>query len=48
VELFVNDGDAVFSSRIFPTAEEKRFIQQGDASVRIWHVKRAVEDDFVI
>jgi beta-fructofuranosidase len=48
VELFVNDGDAVFSSRIFPTAEEKRFIQQGDASVRIWHVKRAVEDDFVV
>ncbi len=48
VEIFVNDGDAVFSSRIFPTLEETRFLMDGDASVRIWPLKSAVKDDFVV
>ena len=48
VEIFVNDGDAVFSSRIFPTEEEKRFIINGDVSVHMWKLKRAVEEDFVV
>jgi beta-fructofuranosidase len=48
VEIFVNDGDAVFSSRIFPTAEENRLIAIGDASVHLWELKRAVTDDFKV
>ena len=48
VEIFVNDGDAVFSSRIFPTEGENRLIAQGDASIHLWELKRAVTDDFVI
>lgn len=48
VEIFVNDGDAVFSSRIFPTAEEDRLIAIGDASVHLWELKRAVTDDFKV
>ena len=48
VEIFVNDGDAVFSSRIFPVAGEERLRLEGDASVRVWHLKPAVEDDFVV
>ena len=48
VEIFVNDGDAVFSSRIFPTEGEERLILSGDASVHQWELNRAVEDDFTV
>ena len=48
VEIFVNDGDAVFSSRIFPTKDETRLWMKGDASAHLWKLKRAVEDDFTI
>ncbi|MBQ6076835.1 MAG: sucrose-6-phosphate hydrolase [Clostridia bacterium] len=46
IEIFVNDGDAVFSSRIFPTAGEKRLFAKGDASIHLWELCRAVVDDF--
>ena len=46
VEIFVNDGDAVFSSRIFPTAGEDRLRLEGDASLHLWELKPAVTDDF--
>ena len=48
VEIFVNDGDAVFSSRIFPTAGEESFLVKGDASIHLWELNRAVEDDFAV
>lgn len=48
VEIFVNDGDAVFSSRIFPGAGEDRLKLLGDASLHAWELKRAVTDDFVV
>ena len=48
IEIFVNDGDAVFSSRIFPTAGEKRLFAKGDASIHLWELCRAVVDDFAI
>lgn len=48
VEIFVNNGDAVFSSRIFPTAEENSFVLSPNASMRIWKLERAVKEDFVI
>ena len=48
VEIFVNDGDAVFSSRIFPIDGEERLLVKGDASVHLWELNRAVEDTFVI
>ena len=48
VEIFVNDGDAVFSSRIFPVGGEDRMRLTGDASVHMWELKKAVADDFVI
>ena len=48
VEIFVNDGDAVFSSRIFPTEGENRLFAAGDASLRVWELKRAVEEEFII
>ena len=48
IEIFVNDGDAVFSSRIFPTKGEDRLIVEGDASVHLWELKRAVEESFAV
>ena len=48
IEIFVNDGDAVFSSRIFPTNGEERLFISGDASVHLWKLNRAVTDDFVV
>ena len=48
VEIFVNDGDAVFTSRIFPTEEEHFFHTKGDLFLRLWTLKAAVTDNFVI
>lgn len=48
VEIFVNDGDAVFTTRVFPTGEEGLFHVRGDAFVRMWHLKPAVKDNFII
>ena len=47
VNLYYN-GDAVFSSRIFPTAEENSFVLSPNASMRIWKLERAVKEDFVV
>lgn len=48
VEIFVNDGDAVFSSRVFPMNDENRFYIDADASVHLWKLKNAVEDNFKV
>ncbi len=48
IEIFVNDGDAVFTSRIFPTPEEKHANITGDAFVRMWTLKQAVRDNLVV
>ncbi len=48
IEIFVNDGDAVFTSRVFPTEAEKFFTVRGDAFVRMWTLKNAVRDNLVI
>ena len=49
VEIFVNDGDAVFTSRVFPTKEEHFMrVKNGDAFTRIWTLKRAVKEHFLI
>jgi beta-fructofuranosidase len=48
IEIFVNDGDAVFTSRVFPTAQEHWFRVQGDVFPRLWTMKRAVTDTFLV
>ncbi len=48
VELFVNDGDAVFSTRVFPTEKEHFFRIDQTEEMHLWSLKRAVEDDFVV
>ena len=49
VEIFVNDGDAVFTSRVFPTdAESFLRVRSEDSYINIWTIKPAVKDDFLI
>ena len=48
IEIFVNDGDAVFTSRIFPTEAEHFFRIEGDTFNRMWTLKRAVKEQFLI
>ncbi|MGI6107825.1 MAG: glycoside hydrolase family 32 protein [Lachnospiraceae bacterium] len=48
VEIFVNDGDAVFSSRVFPHEEEHGFTIRGGGTAKIWTMNPAVKDDFII
>lgn len=48
VEIFVNDGDAVFTSRVFPEENEHSFIISECTSINIWEMKSSVSDDFVV
>ena len=48
VEIFVNDGDAVFTSRVFPDDSEHWFSIEGDTFNRMWTLKRAVKEEFLI
>lgn len=48
VEIFVNDGDAVFTSRVFPQETEHHFRMEGDLFPRLWTLKPAVKEEFLI
>ncbi len=48
VEIFVNDGDAVFTSRVFPVEGEEYLTMRGDAFLRMWSLKPAVKDSLVV
>ena len=48
VEIFVNDGDVVFTSRVFPVNGEDHFTMKGDAFLRMWKLKPAVKDTLVV
>ncbi len=47
IEIFINDGEEVMSSRVFPTKEEHKIRMSGkDINLKIWSIEKAVEDDF--
>ncbi len=48
VEIFVNDGDAVFTSRVFPTEQEHSFTMKGDLFPRMWTLSPAVKEEFLV
>lgn len=49
IEIFVNEGEYVLSSRVFPEEEEHLIRMRGkDISLKIWKAEKTVEDDFVI
>ncbi|MDO4805569.1 MAG: GH32 C-terminal domain-containing protein, partial [Lachnospiraceae bacterium] len=47
-ELFINDGDATFTSHIYPTADEHHYTISDNGSVKIYALKASVTDEFVI
>ena len=49
VEIFVNDGEEVLSSRIFPDRLENQIRMEGkDIDIQIYTMQASVKDDFVI
>ena len=49
VEIFLNDGEYVLSSRIFPTPDEHLLRMSGrDININIYQANKTVEQDFVI
>lgn len=47
VELFANDGEATFTTHLYPTGREHH-IDAGGAQVRVWPLKRSVADNFIV
>lgn len=48
VEIFVNDGEAVFTSRVFPTDEEACFTMTPNGTAKIWTLKTIADTSFVV
>lgn len=48
VELFINEGEQSFTSRVFPEEGECHFLIKGARSLDIWKLGMAVEDTFVV
>ncbi len=48
VELFVNDGEEVFTSHIYPTEREDRYTVTAGTKTALWQLRPSVKDDFVI
>ena len=47
IEIFVNDGEAVMSSRIFPEKSENMIRMAGsDIDIKVWLAGRSVQDEF--
>ena len=48
VEIFINHGEAVFTSHIYPQAEEHHYTINEPVSLKLWELCASVTDDFVI
>lgn len=48
VEIFANQGEAVFTSHVYPTREEHHYTISENASVNLWELRSSLKDDFVI
>ena len=47
-ELFANDGEATFTTHIYPTGREFHYTATEGVGVRLWPMNRSVTDEFVI
>ena len=47
-ELFVNDGEATFTTHVYPTEGEFNYTLNGEAALKIWKLKPSVTDEFVV
>ncbi|MBO4395762.1 MAG: sucrose-6-phosphate hydrolase [Eubacterium sp.] len=48
VEIFANDGEAVFTTHLYPTEREFNYAFSGAVDVEIWSLSSSVKDDFVV
>ena len=47
VELFANDGEATFTTHLYPTEEEFHYTLNG-GSLRLWALAPSVTDEFIV
>ena len=48
IEMFINDGEATFTSRIYPTETEFNFTKTDNVGLTAYKMKASVTDDFII
>ena len=48
VELFINDGEKTFASRIFPTEGEHGCAASANAAVKVTALAKSVTDKFIV
>ena len=48
VEIFANDGEATFTTHLYPTEREFHYTATDGMKLRIWPMKRSVTDEFVV
>ena len=47
-EIFANDGEAVFTAHTYPTETEFHYSASEGVALKIWTMKKAVTDEFVV
>lgn len=47
-ELFVNDGEATFTTHVYPTEREFNYVLNGVADLKLWRLRPSVTDEFVV
>ena len=48
IEIFANNGEALFTSHVYPEADEHSYTLNGNASITTYKLKPSVTDDFVM
>ena len=48
IEIFANNGEALFTSHVYPEADEHGYTLNGSASITTYKLKPSVADDFVM
>jgi len=47
-EIFANDGEATFTTHVYPTEREFNYTLNGTDDLKIWTLKPSVTDEFVV
>ena len=47
-EIFANDGEATFTTHVYPTEREFNYVLNGVADLKLWKLRPSVTDEFVV
>ena len=47
-EIFANDGEATFTTHVYPTEREFNYALNGVADLKLWRLRPSVTDEFVV